>query len=87
MGLDGFVLSKNQHPTVKPINLLYYLVNMITPKGGVVMDMYMGSGSTGIAARLLGNDFIGMEMDENYFKISEQRINSFEEYRKLLKDK
>ena len=87
MGLDGFVLSKNQHPTVKPINLLYYLVNMITPKGGVVMDMYMGSGTTGIAARLLGNDFIGMEIDENYFKIAEQRINSFEEYRKLLKDK
>ena len=81
------LLSKNQHPTVKPINLLYYLVNMITPKGGVVMDMYMGSGTTGIAARLLGNDFIGMEIDENYFKIAEQRINSFEEYRKLLKDK
>ena len=44
------------------------------------MKLYLGN-------KLLGNDFIGMEMDENYFKIAEQRINSFEEYRKLLKDK
>lgn len=45
----------------------------------------MGSGSTGIAARLEGFDFIGMEMDEDYFKIAEKRIESFEQYRDLLK--
>ena len=45
----------------------------------------MGSGSTGIAARLEGFRFVGMEMDGDYFKIAEARINSYEEYRKLLK--
>jgi site-specific DNA-methyltransferase (adenine-specific) len=76
---------KNNHPTVKPINLLTYLVRMITPPNGVVLDAYMGSGSTGIAALLEGFKFIGMEMDEEYFNIAEARINNYEEYRKLLK--
>jgi site-specific DNA-methyltransferase (adenine-specific) len=45
----------------------------------------MGSGSTGIASQLEGFRFVGMEMDEDYFKIAEARINAYEEYRKLLK--
>ena len=77
--------DKNNHPTVKPINLLTYLVRMITPPNGVVLDAYMGSGSTGIAALLEGFKFIGMEMDDDYFNIAEARINNYEEYRKLLK--
>jgi site-specific DNA-methyltransferase (adenine-specific) len=77
--------QKNNHPTVKPINLLTYLVRMVTPPNGVVMDCYMGSGSTGIAALLEGFNFIGMEMEEDYFNIAEARINNYEEYRKLLK--
>jgi site-specific DNA-methyltransferase (adenine-specific) len=77
--------QKNNHPTVKPINLLTYLVRMITPPNGVVLDAYMGSGSTGIAALLEGFKFIGMEMDDDYFNIAEARINNYEEYRKLLK--
>lgn len=76
---------KNNHPTVKPINLLTYLCRMITPPNGVVLDMYMGSGSTGIAALLEGFNFVGMEMDEEYFNIAEARINNYEEYRKILK--
>lgn len=76
---------KNNHPTVKPINLLTYLVRMITPPDGVVLDAYMGSGSTGIAALLEGFNFVGMEMDEDYFNIAEARINNYEQYRKLLK--
>ena len=77
--------QKNNHPTIKPINLLTYLIRLITPPNGVVLDMYMGSGSTGIAALLEGKSFIGMEMDEEYFKIAEARINNYEMYKKLLK--
>lgn len=75
----------NFHPTVKPINLLTYLCRLITPKNGTILDPFMGSGSTGIAAKLEGFNFIGMEMDEDYFKIAEQRIAEYEQYRKLLK--
>jgi DNA modification methylase len=78
-------IEKNGHPTVKPINLLTYLIRLVTPKNGVVMDCFMGSGSTGIAAQLEGFKFIGMEMDEDYFNIAEARINAYEEYRELLK--
>ena len=76
---------KNNHPTLKPINLMTYLCRLVTPVGGIVLDPFMGSGSTGIAARLEGFRFVGMEMDADYFKIAEARINSYEEYRKLLK--
>ena len=77
--------SKNTHPTVKPINLMAYLCRLITPQGGVVLDPFMGSGSTGIASQLEGFRFVGMEMDPDYFKIAESRINSYEEYKKFLK--
>lgn len=79
------VIKKNTHPTLKPINLMTYLCRLVTPVGGIVLDPFMGSGSTGISAMLEGFDFIGMEMDEEYFKIAEARIESFEEYRKLIK--
>ena len=78
-------VMKNTHPTLKPINLMTYLCRLITPPGGIVLDPFMGSGSTGIAACLEGFRFVGMELDEDYFKIAEARINSYEEYRKLLK--
>jgi site-specific DNA-methyltransferase (adenine-specific) len=77
--------TKNTHPTVKPINLMTYLCRLITPPNGIVLDPFMGSGSTGISARLEGFKFIGMEMDEDYFKIAEARIDNYEEYRKFLK--
>ena len=77
--------KKNTHPTLKPINLMTYLCRLITPPGGVILDPFMGSGSTGISACLEGFRFVGMELQEDYFKIAEARINSYEEYRKLLK--
>lgn len=80
-------LNKNIHPTVKPINLLTYLVRMVTPPNGIVMDCYMGSGSVGISARLEGFQFIGMEMDEEYFNIAEARIKNYELYKDLIKKK
>jgi site-specific DNA-methyltransferase (adenine-specific) len=58
---------------------------LITPPNGIVLDPYMGSGSTGIAAQLEGFRFIGMEMDPDYFKIAEARIENFEKYRKFIK--
>jgi DNA modification methylase len=64
----------NVHPTVKPIKLMEYLITLITPKGGVVMDCFMGSGSTGIAAKNLGFNFIGIEREQEYFDIAQQRI-------------
>jgi site-specific DNA-methyltransferase (adenine-specific) len=78
-------IHKNTHPTLKPINLMTYLCRLVTPVGGIVLDPFMGSGSTGIAALLEGFKFCGMELDKDYFKISEARIESYEEYRKLLK--
>jgi site-specific DNA-methyltransferase (adenine-specific) len=78
-------IQKNSHPTVKPINLMAYLCRLITPEGGIVLDPFMGSGSTGVAAQLEGFRFVGMEMDKEYFKIAETRIDSYEKYKKFIK--
>ena len=69
---------KNTHPTVKPQKLMQYLCRMVTPKGGIVLDMFMGSGSTGMAAKDEGFDFIGIEKEKEYFEIAEARIESIE---------
>ena len=66
--------SKNTHPSVKPQELMKYLCRMVTPKGGTVLDIFMGSGSTGMAAKDEGFDFIGIERDKEYFNIAEKRI-------------
>ncbi len=77
--------KKNFHPTVKPINLMTYLIRLVTPENGIILEPFMGSGSTGVAAMLEGRRFVGMEMDEDYFKIAEKRIESWEEYKKIIK--
>jgi len=66
--------ASNSHPTVKPLRLMEYLVKLITPPGGTVLDPFMGSGSTGMAAVGLGFNFIGIELDEEYCNISKLRI-------------
>ncbi|NBO22776.1 site-specific DNA-methyltransferase, partial [bacterium] len=76
---------KNTHPTIKPVALMTYLCRLITPPNGIVLDPFMGSGSTGISALLENFRFCGMEMDSHYFKIAEARINSYEDYRKFIK--
>lgn len=68
--------TQNHHPTVKPIKLMEYLVKLITPPNGTVLDPFMGSGSTGVAAKNLGFDFVGMELDEQYFEIAKNRIEN-----------
>ena len=64
----------NTHPTVKPITLMEYLVKLVTPPGGVCIDIFAGSGSTGIACSNLGFDFIGVEKESEYFEIAKARI-------------
>ena len=66
----------NNHPTVKPIALMEYLIKMVTPKGGVVLDPFMGSGSTGVACKKNGFDFIGIELEHDYIKIAAARIGA-----------
>lgn len=64
----------NNHPTVKPTELMSYLCRLITPPNGIVLDPFMGSGSTGKGAILEGFDFIGMELDPEYVEIAKSRI-------------
>lgn len=66
--------NKNDHPTQKPVDLLQYLIKTYTDEGMTVLDNTMGSGSTGVAAVSLNRNFIGMELDEDYFKIAKERI-------------
>ena len=66
----------NNHPTVKPTALMSYLCRLITPTGGVVLDPYMGSGSTGKAAVKEGFSFVGCELDEDYYNIAKARIEN-----------
>lgn len=65
---------KNIHPTVKPTELMRYLCRLITPPGGLVLDPFMGSGSTGKAALLEGFSFVGIELSEEYAEIAKRRI-------------
>lgn len=68
--------AKNHHPTVKPTELMRYLCKLVTPPGGTVLDPFMGSGSTGKAAKLEGFDFIGIEKEAEYVEISRARIEA-----------
>lgn len=68
--------KKNNHPTVKPTALMEYLIKLVTPVGGIVMDPFMGSGSTGKAAVRNGFDFIGIEREEEYINIAKARIEN-----------
>ena len=70
------VLKKNTHPTVKPTALMAYLCRLITPTGGVVLDPYMGSGSTGKAAVREGFSFVGCELDKGYYEIAKARVGT-----------
>lgn len=70
----GLEAKANVHPTVKPQKLMRYLCKLITPPGGVVLDPFMGSGSTGLAAKTEGFGFVGIEREQEYFQIAQARI-------------
>jgi len=68
--------GRNVHPTQKPVRLLEYLIKTYTDENDTVLDFTMGSGSTGVACRVTNRDFIGIELDKDYFEIAKDRINS-----------
>lgn len=75
---------QNHHPTVKPTDLMRYLVRLVCPEGGTVLDVFAGSGSTGKGAILEGRKFIGIELTEDYIPIIEGRLDHIE--RKVQQD-
>jgi DNA modification methylase len=66
--------ARNHHPTVKSLSLMKWLVRLITPPGGVVLDCFLGSGTTGMAATMEGFNFVGIEQDAEYIEIARRRI-------------
>lgn len=68
--------TKRLHPTQKPVALMEYLIKTYTNENETALDFTMGSGSTGVACKNLNRNFIGIELDESYFKIAEERINN-----------
>lgn len=68
-------VRKSLHPTQKPIDLCEYLIKTYTNEGDTVLDNCMGSGTTGVACKNTNRNFIGIELDETYFKLAEERIN------------
>lgn len=74
-GLDS---QSNGHPCVKPIKLMEYLIKLITPPDGTVLDPFAGSGSTGVACKRLGFKFVGIEREKEYVEIAEKRISAIE---------
>lgn len=71
-------MEGNNHPTVKPVELMKYLIKLVTPAGGRVLDPFNGSGSTGMAAVELGYEYVGCELDPNYVEIANKRIAAWE---------
>ena len=84
IGLDTSKGEQNIHPTIKSISLMTYLTKMITPKEGIVLDPFMGSGTTGLAAKQEMFGFIGIEKEKEYFEIAQKRINNFHPDLKLF---
>lgn len=76
--------ARNHHPTVKPIDLMRHLVRLVTPPGGIVLDPFTGSGTTGIAAILEGFDFLGFERESDYLTIAEARLKHWSEKEKAV---
>ncbi len=93
-GLDGFEdpyqrnksVARNNHPTVKPLKLMEYLVKLVTPKGGVCLDPFIGSGTTAVACKKNGFNYLGFDMTKEYVEIAEARIKSTEYQKKLLEE-
>ena len=86
-------VGKNTHPTVKPTSLMQYLVRLVTPKGGIILDPFMGSGSTGKAVMFENKDrdanysFIGIEKEKEYCDIARARIEWARNYEDEKQDK
>ena len=73
-----------QHPTIKPLALCERLIKNSSKENDTVLDLFMGSGTTGVAARMHNRNFIGIEIDKKYFEIAESRINGTEIKKEFL---
>ena len=86
VGLAKLDLEYNPHITVKPIELMRWLVRLVTPRNGTVLDPFLGSGTTAIAAENEGCDWLGCDNDEKYCKIAEARIEALGGTQTLIKE-
>jgi len=75
---------KNRHPTVKPLSLLQYLIKLVSRENSIILDPFIGSGTTAIACLKLNRKFIGMEKEEEYVQIANARIKPFLKQKKLF---
>lgn len=87
-GKYGSVKAKqrNTHPTVKPVKLMQYLVRLITPENGIVLDPFNGSGTTGVACKIDGFNYVGMDLSDEYCAIAQARIDTFVEEKEFIND-
>lgn len=74
--MDTTVQSSKLHPTMKDIKIIKHLVEVLSNENDIVLDCFMGSGTTGVACVNTNRNFIGIELDENYFNIAKERINN-----------
>ncbi|GAG68928.1 unnamed protein product [marine sediment metagenome] len=77
-------MSKNNHPTVKPLKLMEYLVKLVTPPKGTTLDPFIGSGTTGIACKKLGFNYIGIDQSKEYCPMAVARIKAVKEDLRLF---
>lgn len=75
-GINQKIPQKGEHPTVKPVKLMEHLMKIHTVAGMTVLDPFMGSGTTGVAAKNLNREFIGIELDQGYFDLATRRIST-----------
>lgn len=73
-----------EHPTIKPLNIIENLILNSSKEGDVILDPFMGSGTTGAACRMHNRDFIGIELDKHFYEIAESRINGTEIKKEFL---
>jgi site-specific DNA-methyltransferase (adenine-specific) len=71
------IIGNKKHPTEKPVELMKILIQNSTEGGQIVIDPFMGSGTTGVACKELNRNFIGIEIDEKYYEIAKRRIEEF----------
>ena len=83
-GMNTVKMRHNNHPTVKPIAIMAYLIRLITPPNGVVLDPFLGSGSTALAAIMEGHPWVGIELLESHVAIAQARIDAETEQGKLF---
>jgi len=76
--------EKRCHPTQKPLPLMKWIVEKYTKEGDTILDPFMGSGTTGVACKMLNRNFIGIEIDETYFKLAEKRIGEWQGQERLI---